>query len=75
MAVVDSAEASRAPPPAQDRQETASTAGVRAPRLPDALPDRVDRPFTTTHQRDDGASDPAALRPVSMPWEVADGRS
>jgi hypothetical protein len=43
-----------------------------APRLPDAVPERVERPFAT-RQRADGASDPAALRPVSLPWEGADG--
>ena len=53
------------------RPGAAAAEGSRAaPRLPDALPDRVERPFTT-QQRDDGASDPAALRPVKLPWENA----
>jgi hypothetical protein len=51
-------------------EKAAETQAIRAaPRRPDALPDKIERPFAT-QKRDDEASDAAALRPVAMPWEA-----
>jgi hypothetical protein len=59
------------PAPSFATEKSAESQGSRAAqRRPAPLPDRVERPFAP-QKRDDDASDPAALKPVTMPWENA----